>query len=571
MMLLSLLAIAVLPHGPSFRPSVVPSPSAVLVTVDWLAEHLRDPDLVIFQIGDGTSKRTYDAGHIPGAQFLNPFTELAAPNPGGAGLALELPAVGALDSVLESKGISNSSRIVLYSADQYFTPTSRAFFTLEYAGMAGRVVMLDGGLEAWRAAGKPVVTEVPAPKRGSFTPKLAPEMVVDAAWVKGHLKDPTVQIIDARTANFYNGGETRQSRVGRIPGASNVPFGSVIKDGSTTFKDPQVLKALLEAAGAAAGDTVVTYCHIGQQATLVWFAARLLGYHAKLYDGSMQDWSARRELPIDAPAPALRDSMLVTAEWLKAHLSDSNLIVLHAERNRATYDSAHVPVARFADFAGYTTKKDLVTNELPALKQLAPWAQSLGLRPQARIVIYGEPVPAARLYFTLEYLGLSGRAAILDGGLAAWRATGGEVATAAPEVAKGEFAPRFVWRDLVVDAELVKSRIGDTATVLIDARSADEFKGYKTADGVRPGHIPGAVSLDWTTLVDNGKFKSPAVLRGMFDQVGVGAGDEVIIYCQTGVRSSVAWFVAKYLGFRPRMYDGSMEEWGRRADLPVEK
>ena len=72
--------------------------------MEWLAEHLKDPDLVIFQIGDGASKRTYDAGHIPGAQFLNPFSELAAPNQGGAGLALELPAVAQLDSVLEAKG-----------------------------------------------------------------------------------------------------------------------------------------------------------------------------------------------------------------------------------------------------------------------------------------------------------------------------------------------------------------------------------------------------------------------------------------------------------------------------------
>jgi thiosulfate/3-mercaptopyruvate sulfurtransferase len=285
----------------------------------------------------------------------------------------------------------------------------------------------------------------------------------------------------------------------------------------------------------------------------------------------MQDWSARRELPIDAPAPTVKDSMLVTAEWLMAHLTDSNVVVLHAERNRAAYDSAHIPVARFADFAAYTTKRDLVTNELPTLEQLAPWVQSLALRPQMRIVIYGETVPAARLYFTLEYLALSGRAAILDGGLAAWRAAGGEVATAAPEVVKGEFAPRFVWRELVVDADQLKSRLGDSTTTLLDARSPDEFKGYKAAEGVWPGHIPGAVSMDWTTLLENGKFKSPTVLRGMFDRAGVGASDDLIVYCQSGARSSVSWFVAKYLGFRPRMYDGSMEEWGRRADLPVEK
>jgi len=581
MTILLLLGLAIAPGCPSARQPVCPSPpkadQAVLVTVEWLAEHLQEPDLVLFQIGDGASKRTYDAGHIPGAQFLNPFSELAAPNQGGAGLALELPGVAALDSVLEAKGVSNSSRIVLYSADEYFSPTSRAFFTLEYAGMAGRVVMLDGGLEAWRAAGNPVVTEVPAPKRGSFTPHLKPEMVVDAAWVKNHLKDPTVQIIDARTPNFYNGAETRQARVGRIPGASNVPFGSVIREGSTTFKDPATLRAILEAAGAAAGDTVVTYCHIGQQASLVWFAARLLGYQAKLYDGSMQDWSARREMPIDAPAPAVRDSMLVTAEWLKAHAADSDLVVLHAERNRAAYDSAHIPGARFADFAAYSAKKDGITNELPTAEELTAFARELGLNFRSRIVIYGETVPAARLFFTLEYVGLTNRAALLDGGLEAWRAAGGTTTTAATTPATGGLAgfpagrSLFPWQFLVVSADSVKTRLGEKTTVLLDARSRDEFSGAKTPEGLKPGHIPGAVLMDWTTLLENGRFKSPTVLRGMFDKAGVSANDELIVYCHSGARASVAWFVAKYLGYRPRMYDGSMEDWSRRADLPVER
>jgi thiosulfate/3-mercaptopyruvate sulfurtransferase len=571
MLILTLMTIAAATPGPPARPPARPADQAVLVTVEWLAEHLKDPDLVIFQIGDGASKRTYDAGHIPGAQFLNPFSELAAPQGNGSGLALELPQVAQLDSVLEAKGVSNSSRIVLYSADEYFSPTSRAFFTLEYAGLAGRVVMLDGGLEAWRASGKAVATEVPTPTRGSFTPNLKPEMVVDASWVKNHLNDPKVQIIDARTPNFYNGGETRQPRVGRIPGASNVPFGTVIKDGSTTFKDPAALKAMLQAAGAADGDTVVTYCHIGQQASLVWFAARLLGYQAKLYDGSMQDWSARREMPIEAPPPTVRDSMLVTADWLKAHLNDSNLVVLHADRNRTAFDEAHIPVARFADWAGYTTKSETLTTEMPTMAALGTWAQSLGLRPGQRIVIYGDPVPAARLYFTLEYLALSNRASILDGGLNGWRAAGGEVAAKPVDVAKSDFQPRFVWRELIVDADFVKSRLGDSTTAIIDARTTDEFKGIKGPPELRPGHIPGAASLDWTTLLDNGKFKSPTVLRGMFEQAGVGPSDDVVLYCHSGARSSVAWFVAKYLGYRPRMYDGSMEDWGRKAELPIEK
>ena len=91
----------------------------------------------------------------------------------------------------------------------------------------------------------------------------------------------------------------------------------------------------------------------------------------------MQDWSARREMPVDGPAPAVRDSMLVTADWLKAHLNDADLIVLHADRSRAAYDSAHIPVARFANFRTIHDGRRTVTNELPTLEQLAPWVQSL--------------------------------------------------------------------------------------------------------------------------------------------------------------------------------------------------
>ncbi len=274
-----------------------PPVSPILVSTDWVAAHLKDQKLLIFQIGDDRSKTVYDAGHVPGAQFLNPFRDLARPRVEG-GLALELPSAERLDSVLEANGISNDSKIVLYTASEYFSPLGRAFFTLEYAGLKGHVVVMDGGLETWKAENRPTSTDAPTPAAGSFTPKLEPDMVVDADWLKTRLGDPTVAIVDARTPEFYHGADTHQARNGHIPGAKNLPFDSVI-DERGKFKDPATLTKLLEEAGVTESKTVVTYCHIGQQASLVWFAARLLGYRAKLYDGSFQDWSARSELPVD--------------------------------------------------------------------------------------------------------------------------------------------------------------------------------------------------------------------------------------------------------------------------------
>lgn len=276
------------------------TPQPLIVTTTWLAGHLNDRGLVILHVGDQNSKPSYDEGHIPGAQFLNPFQELSTPRVEGA-LALELPSAEVLDSVLEAKGISDDSRVVLYTARQYFSPTSRSLFTLEYAGLAGRVSILDGGLETWKSEGRPVSTDVPTPARGRFTIRPNAGLVADAGYVSAHLEDTKVRIVDARDTAFYNGRETRQGRNGHIKGAVNLPFGTMVDSGGK-FRTPAELKAQFAAAGVKDGQTVVTYCHIGQQATLVWFVARVLGYDAKLYDGSFQDWAKRSELPVVNPA-----------------------------------------------------------------------------------------------------------------------------------------------------------------------------------------------------------------------------------------------------------------------------
>jgi thiosulfate/3-mercaptopyruvate sulfurtransferase len=293
---LLLAGLALVVAGPTPPQSGAP----LIVNTAWLAQHLSDRDLVLFHIGDQTSKPVYDEGHIPGAQFLNPFQELSTPRVQGA-LFLELPSLEVLDSVLEARGISDHSRIVLYSARQYFTPTSRTLFTLEYAGLAGRVSILDGGLEVWKSEGRAVTAEVPTPARGRLSVRPNPAIVADADFVRASLESSKVRLVDARDTSFYNGRETRQGRNGHIKGAVSLPFSTMV-DSSGKFRSPSVLQAQFAAAGVQPGQTVVTYCHIGQQASLVWFMARVLGYDAKMYDGSFQDWAARAELPVVNPA-----------------------------------------------------------------------------------------------------------------------------------------------------------------------------------------------------------------------------------------------------------------------------
>lgn len=272
----------------------------MVVSVDWLHQNLNQPGLVLLQIGDDRSRPIYDEGHIAGSQFLNPFQRLSTPRAEGQ-LTLELPEASVLAANLEEMGISNNSRVILIMANEYLTPTTRTYFTLVYAGLDGQVSILDGGLEAWKAAGHPVTAEVAAVTPGKFAPKLKPAVVTNAEYVAGHLQDATVRIVDARTPNFYGGAETRQGRNGHIPGAVNFPFSTVVGD-KMFFKSPETLRKLFLDAGVTEGQKVVTYCHIGQQASAVWFAARLAGFDAVLYDGSFQDWAARTDLPVVTPA-----------------------------------------------------------------------------------------------------------------------------------------------------------------------------------------------------------------------------------------------------------------------------
>ena len=274
----------------------LPAEDSLLVSPAWLGDRLGAPGLVVFHVGD---RAGYAAEHIPGARHLAATVELSTPRMDGQ-LFLELPARSVLDSVLSAKGVSNRSRIVLYAADGQHTATTRALFTLEYAGLRGRVSILDGGFAAWKREGRPVTTEEPSYARTRFVSRPDSSLVATTEFVRAHLTDPGTRIVDARDTSFYHGRETRQGRNGRIPGALSLPFLTMI-DSSGYLRPVLLLQAQFAGAGISAGETVVTYCHIGQQATLVWFAARLLGYQARVYDGSFQDWARRAELPVEKP------------------------------------------------------------------------------------------------------------------------------------------------------------------------------------------------------------------------------------------------------------------------------
>jgi thiosulfate/3-mercaptopyruvate sulfurtransferase len=271
----------------------------LVVSPAWLAAHLQDPDLVLLQVG---LKETYDKEHIPGARFGD-LMKLRATDPQAGALTLEMPPAAEIHDALESFGISDTSRVVVYASDGYWSPSTRFLLTLDYAGLPN-VAYLDGGLKAWIAAGQPTSKEAPPPKKGTLPALKLRPIIVDAAFVQAHEKTPGFAIVDARATEFYDGttggGQRGQTKkFGHIPGAVSAPFSSfAAEDGH--LKSHAEIAEIFARAGVKPGDTVIGYCHIGQQATALLFAARTLGHTVLLYDGSFEDWNTRG-LPLEVP------------------------------------------------------------------------------------------------------------------------------------------------------------------------------------------------------------------------------------------------------------------------------
>ena len=264
-----------------------------LVSTSWLERHRNDPGLVVLHVANGRSD--YDAGHVPGARFVL----WAAITPGRDSLSIELPAPAAFDSLLEAAGVRDDSRLVI--AGGPVTSNSRLLVTLDAYGLGDRASLLDGGIDAWREEGRPVSRDSTVVTRGEVTLHPSAGRVVDAAWLGAHAAPgtPGVAIVDARAPEFFEGlNSNRDPRMGRLPGAGNAPF-HWLTGALGRFRDRGTLARLLARAGVERGDHVVTYCHIGIQGSVAYVAARSLGYDVSLYDGSFEDWSRRRELPVE--------------------------------------------------------------------------------------------------------------------------------------------------------------------------------------------------------------------------------------------------------------------------------
>ena len=267
----------------------------MLVSTEWLAKHAGDKALVVLHVG---RRAQYDSGHLAGARFVA-LSDISKPAATGQ-LSLQMPPVEQLVKWAQTNGIGDKSRIIVVPHDDTLQSAARVFLTLAYLGAIDRTSMLDGGYKSWRAEGRSTSMSVPpAAPMTKFTPHPRPELIATIETVETATHDGRLSLVDARLPRFYNGDGGGFPRPGHIPTAVNVPFSTVSESGH--FKAPTELHRLFTDAGVVDGKPVVTYCHIGQQASLLWFVATMLGYDASMFDGSFQEWSGAERLPVVAP------------------------------------------------------------------------------------------------------------------------------------------------------------------------------------------------------------------------------------------------------------------------------
>ena len=284
-----------------------------IVSSDWLAMHLDDPQLRIYEcttyldyLDEGadapyvvvSGRADFDQEHIPGAGFLdiqNELSDLASP----AHLRFTMPTPETLARAFGAAGIGDDVRVVLYSrgAAQWAT---RVWWMLRAIGFDNAAV-LDGGWEKWQREGRPVSREATRIEPAALTPRPRRGLFVDKNSVLAAMGDAGICLINALAPELHRGEIPRYGRRGRIPGSANVPALSLTDPDTSTFVAPETAALAFERAGADPQAATICYCGGGIAATLDAFLLYQLGHeNVAVYDASMSEWARDPDLPIES-------------------------------------------------------------------------------------------------------------------------------------------------------------------------------------------------------------------------------------------------------------------------------
>jgi thiosulfate/3-mercaptopyruvate sulfurtransferase len=276
-----------------------------------------------------------------------------------------------------------------------------------------------------------------------------------------------------------------------------------------------------------------------------------------------------------------KPDVLVSTEWVAAHLNDPNVRIIESNEDALLYPSGHIPGAVEVDWT--TDLNDPLRRDYITKAGFEALASRIGITPETTVVFYGDKSNwwATYAFWVFQLFGHT-NAKVMNGGRKRWEEDKREMTREVPQYAATRYnAPERddskirAFRDYVLN--YIKSN-----GQLVDVRSPGEFsgeklhmEGYPQEGAVRGGHIPGAKSIPWARAAnEDGTFKSREDLEKIYlEERGLDPSKEVVAYCRIGERSSHTWFVLKYLlGFENvRNYDGSWTEWGNSVGVPIEK